>query len=201
LSGVEDTLKLEGLPLDPSGEDDKIRFGLPASVIAFQDAIKAIAKVLEGALKIVEEAQRKEAFERIVKVNESNVKKVLGDQSLNDSLNKAVQQRRLVSLYGPFLRFERLLRMDRNDRAKHAEIWREALKTHEELAEFDAIRLSVAPLDITKAVTAAHERLAALAHGKASVEDTLAYLKALADQLEEIKKDMDDAETKIDKAS
>jgi hypothetical protein len=201
LTGVENTLKVKGLPLNPSGDGDKVRFGFPASVVAFQEAIKAIAKVLEGVLKIAEEAERKDAFERIVKVNEPNVKMVLADQSLNDSLNSAVQQRRLVSLYGPFLRFERLMRLDRSDRAKHPEIWREALRTHEELAEFDAIRLSVEPVDITKAVTTAHESLVALAHGKASIEDTLAYLKALADQLEEIKKDMDDAETKIDKAS
>lgn len=196
---VEDTLKMRGLALQTEDQAALARFGLPASVIAFQEAIKAIAKVAESVLKIIDEAARKKAFEEIVKVNENQVKAVLADQSINESLKLALQQRRLVALYGPYLRFQGLLRLNGADDAGKVAIWREATKIHDELADFDGIRLSTEPVDITKAMMVAHDKVIALAEGKASIEDVLAYLKALASQLEEIKKDVDDAEKKLDK--
>ncbi|MFM0272577.1 hypothetical protein PQQ59_18450 [Paraburkholderia aspalathi] len=152
-------------------------------------AIETLNTIVDDGLKMATEAEQKRVLEVFINKNRENYSDVLSLQLSSDELEKAFARRKAMAIALPYYEFVDM--MNQSPTGSRSTLLRQALQVHEDLSEYDQIRLAKSPAKIADQFSVINKRLDDYAQGKMTLSDLKAFLSETAAELQQTQKDYD----------
>lgn len=165
------------------------------SLEAYKALFSALEKAATDSLKAINEIQARKKFSEFVIRQDDSFNAALSQGLGASSLEDAWKRRKAASLWRPYQTFREMIRLNRTTQER--EISALAIRMNSELAEYDALRATNSPLEVTKSLAEAQSRLLDLAkNDDLSVSGVISFLQGLQKQLANLKSDFADVNAK-----
>lgn len=168
-----------------------------ATLFALGQAVWELAQTVEALavdiLKIANEEARYKAVQRLLEERKEELDKALaetGDDILAKAYRTAWEARQASTLVIPYYRVRQIV-VEFKPANQPLDLVRTAEQLHDDLADFDAMRLQVPPDNLLKAAQTARQKLKKVVSREQGWEADLAYLFAFAKRIKQIGDDYD----------
>lgn len=179
-----------------SDTSDEAAVAVSASLEAYKSLFSALEKAATDSLKVVNEIEARKKFSDFVIKEHAAFNAALAQGMGPSTLENSWKRRKAVALWKPYHTFQEIARLNTKTQAR--EIASLSARMLAEFSEYDALKNTRSPYEITKSLAKAENALFELARNKdLSVSSVLSFLKGLQKELATIKSDFDDVSSKV----